>query len=507
MTHDSTALTRGSLLARNVGINLIGWTLPAIAGLVGVPLLVRGLGDARFGLLTLAWTTIGYFSLFDLGIGRALTHAVADRIGRGNADQVSAVSWTAIALLAPLGMMGGVALYVAAPFLATEFLQVPPDLEAEAITAFRVLSLAIPVTGATAALRGILEATQRFMLVNALRVPFGVLTFVGPLLALPFSRSVVAAVWVLTVGRIALFIAHVVACARVIPGITTPHFNRATLVPLLGFGGWMTVSNIVSPLMNTLDRFIIGAVMTVDLVTYYATPHELVTKMWLFTAALLPVFFPAFATTAAAKPGRTALLFDRVLRVTFAALFLPTLALVLLSREILLVWLGPAFGGDSTTVMQVLAVAIFVNTLGQGALTLIQGLGRPDITGRLHLMELPVYGLLLWWLLPRYGIVGAAMAWAARAILDSVLLLRVCPVLLPEARPALRRIWIWTVLALPALALCTQIPWLSARVALFLTAVPAWLAFSWFRILTPSERQAPLKAIGLTLTRSNGAGA
>ena len=195
MTHDSTALTRGALLARNVGINLIGWTLPAIAGLVGVPLLVRGLGDARFGLLTLAWTTIGYFSLFDLGIGRALTHAVADRIGRGTAHEVSTVSWTAIALLAPLGVLGGVALYVAAPYLATQFLQVPADLEAEAIGAFRVLSLAIPVTGATAALRGILEATQRFMLVNALRVPFGVLTFVGPLLALPFSRSVVAAVW------------------------------------------------------------------------------------------------------------------------------------------------------------------------------------------------------------------------------------------------------------------------------------------------------------------------
>ena len=312
---------------------------------------------------------------------------------------------------------------------------------------------------------------------------------------------------VLTAGRVALFIAHVVACARGIPGITTPHFNRATLASLLGFGGWMTVSNIVSPLMNTLDRFIIGAVMTVDLVTYYATPHELVTKMWLFTAALLPVFFPAFATSAAAAPGRTAVLFDRVLRVTFAALLLPTLALVLLAREILVVWLGPAFGGASTTVMQVLAVAIFVNTLGQGALTLIQGLGRPDVTGKYHLLELPLYGFLLWWLLPRYGIVGAAVAWAARAIVDSVLLLRTCPTLLPESRPALRRIWIWMAVALPALAACTQIPWLSARVALFLTAVPAWLAFAWFRILTPAERQAPLQAIGLTLSRSNGAGA
>src|SRR6185295_477413 len=79
-------LTSGTLLARNVLLNLVGWVLPALVALVAVPILVRGLGDARFGVLALAWTAIGYFSLFDLGIGRALTHAVADRIGGGEAD-------------------------------------------------------------------------------------------------------------------------------------------------------------------------------------------------------------------------------------------------------------------------------------------------------------------------------------------------------------------------------------------------------------------------------------
>jgi O-antigen/teichoic acid export membrane protein len=495
------ALTSGSLLARNVGMNLIGWGLPAIAALVALPILVRALGDARFGALTLVWTAIGYFSLFDLGIARALTHAVADRFGRQQEHEIGAITWTALGVIIPLGVAGGVVLYVVSPFLANTLLRVPGELRVETATAFRVLAVAIPFTVATAALRGVLEASQRFGVVNALRIPYGLLTFLGPLATIPFSRSLVPAVAVLAGGRMLLFVAHLIACVRVAPGLKVVRWSRAQIAPLVHFGGWMTVSNVVHPFMNTLDRFVVGAVIGVSLVTYYATPHELVTKMWLFTAALLPVFFPAFTTSVASDPLRAASLFDRVLRTTFAALFLPTLAMVVLAREILGIWLGPAFATQSGGVMQILAVAIFVNTLGQCALTLIQALGRPDLTGKYHMAELPVYALLLWWLLPRYGIVGVAVAWAIRAIGDSILLLLTCPVLLPQARRAVQRIFVWLGIAVPTLIALALIPSSTARLSIFAIAAPAWLGVCWWWILTPVERSAPMRALSIAFVR------
>ena len=48
-----------------------------LVALVAIPILVDGLGTARFGILTLAWMVVGYFSLFDLGLGRALTKLTA----------------------------------------------------------------------------------------------------------------------------------------------------------------------------------------------------------------------------------------------------------------------------------------------------------------------------------------------------------------------------------------------------------------------------------------------
>src|SRR5258708_10454016 len=60
-------------LARNAVWNLLSLAAPMLVALGAIPVLIRTLGADRFGILTLAWMLIGYCSLFDLGLGRALT--------------------------------------------------------------------------------------------------------------------------------------------------------------------------------------------------------------------------------------------------------------------------------------------------------------------------------------------------------------------------------------------------------------------------------------------------
>src|SRR5258705_13880134 len=74
-------LTSGRLLARNTVWNLIGNGAPLIVAVFSIPILIHGLGKDRFGVLTLA--LIGYASLFDIGLGRALTQLVAKKLGSG----------------------------------------------------------------------------------------------------------------------------------------------------------------------------------------------------------------------------------------------------------------------------------------------------------------------------------------------------------------------------------------------------------------------------------------
>src|SRR5512139_3103037 len=93
------SLTSRRALAKNSLINLAGFGLPLLVGLVTIPLIVRGFGVERFGVLTLAWAVIGYFSLFDMGIGRAITQSMAARLGSASARDVSRLVWTGLLLM------------------------------------------------------------------------------------------------------------------------------------------------------------------------------------------------------------------------------------------------------------------------------------------------------------------------------------------------------------------------------------------------------------------------
>ena len=99
----------GGQFARNVAWNLLGQGAPLIVALVTIPILIRAIGTDRFGVLNLAWMVIGYFSLFDLGVGRAMTHVIAKYIGADREDEIPGVFWTGLALMVLLGIVGAFA--------------------------------------------------------------------------------------------------------------------------------------------------------------------------------------------------------------------------------------------------------------------------------------------------------------------------------------------------------------------------------------------------------------
>ena len=499
MSDKQVNLTSGRRLARNVVWNLLGTGAPLLVAIVAIPLLIDGLGTARFGVLTLAWMVVGYFSLFDLGLGRALTKLVAEKLGKGKNDEIPALIWTAMSLMSALGVLGAVAVAALSPWLVTAVLKIPAELQPETLTAFYLLAASIPIVISTTGLRGILEAHQRFGLVNAVRIPLGIFTFLGPVAVLPFSNSLVPVVAVLVIARLVSWCAYAVLCLKVEPALRhSASIHRAMVRPLINFGGWMTVTNIVGPLMVYLDRFLIGAVVSMIAVAYYSTPYEVITKLWIIPGALMGVMFPAFAAALVQDRARATRLFDRTVNYIFLSLFPAVLIIVTFAHEGLTLWLGNEFADNSTMVLQLLAVGVFINSHAQVPFGMVQSAGRPDLTAKLHLIELPFYLLILWWLLDAYGIVGAAIAWVARVAIDTIILFVMAHRLLSaEALFTLRPV-LMAGMALFVLALGTVIPGLAMKGLFLLLVLFLFAAVAWFFILATDERnmiRGRLKAI------------
>jgi O-antigen/teichoic acid export membrane protein len=486
-------LTRGRLLARNVGLNAAGWALPAACAVFAIPALVRAMGAERFGILAIAWALVGSFSPFDLGIGRALTQALSERVGRADQGDSPDVTWGALWLLAAVGTLGAVALALAAPALAGRWLRVSPGVEAEAARALRLLALAVPLTALTSGLRGVLEAGQAFRAVNALRVPLALLTFVGPWAVQPLSHGLPAAVLVLVGARALVCGLHAYVVVGLYPALRRPRPPRASaLRSLWRVAGWMTVSTLSNPILVTGDRFLIGAALPVAAVAQYAAVSEVASKLGLVAAVLQPVLFPALAATLAADPRRAAALFDRGVRATVLALAPAALAVVAFAPEGLRAWLGPEFARGAAPVLQLLAVAAYVNTCAQMPFSALQSAGRPDIPAKLHTLEVPLYLGALWFLVGRFGLVGAAVAWLLRMLVDTLALYAAVPLAVPGGadamRATVRRAGGLTLGGAAALALCALARPLPARVALAVLGGGALVVGARRWLVTSDER-------------------
>lgn len=484
-----TAVPAGRSLASNTLWNLFGNCFPVVVAVICLPVLKRGLGTERLGIMSLSWVVIGYFSLFDLGLSRALTKLVAERIGQQREAEVPSLIWTSLFLMTGLGLIGSLLTFLLAPYLVERLLKVPASLSHEALGSFYWLGAAVPVVVVTAGLRGVLEAVQHFRLATAIRVPMGIFTYLGPAALLPFTHSLIPIIAVLVVGRVLACVAHLWACFHVMPALHNGFgFHAASAKPLFLFGSWMTVSNVLGPLMVTFDRFLIGSVISIAAVAYYSIPYEVVTKLWLISTALVGVLFPVFSATSVADHTRLAHLYESGIKYIYVVLLPLTLLLVVFAPEGLAVWLGSDFAHNSASVARLLAVAVLVNSMAHVPFTHLQSVGRPDVTAKFHLLELPLYLVTLFFLAKSWGITGVAVAWLLRVMIDTVLLFWFSFRLLPECRFIVTRLPLMIAGALAFSVGAAFIAGLAIKIivvcVVFFVAVPAL----WLWMFTPAQR-------------------
>ena len=449
-------LTSGRKLAWSATWNLIGMVAPLLIGIMAMPLLIDGMGKERFGLLTIIWMGIGYFSLFDMGLGRAMTKLVAERLGTGNTQDLGSLIWTALPLIIALGFIGAMGVWWVAKPLIYSLFNIEPVLQAEAMTALRILSVGLPFVVLSAATIGLLEAHQRFFSIAAIRIPLGALTFAAPLISLQFTPSLTWATSGLLLARVGSAIAFWYIAAIVQPELRRPHWPSTKHIrPLFHFGGWLTVTNLIGPLMVYFDRFLIGSISTLTAVTYYVTPYEIVSRVQMIPQSLMGVLFPAMAAATTTDQSRLVILYDKAARIIFA-IMLPIMAtLYLLASEWLTLWLGPEFSALSTPVVQWLAFGGLINAMARPSLTVLQSSGHPDLVAKAHFFEFAPYAAILWFLTANYGISGTAAAWTLRVLADALILnkfaYRAIPKLAPAVHEAHKRIAAVALIAVAAL--------------------------------------------------------
>jgi len=370
-------------------------------------------------VLSIVWLFLGYFGLFDPGLSRAATYHIA-RLRDAPAKDREDVFWTALVVNAGFGIVGGVVLYLVARPLFMHAFKMPETMRGEVIACLPWLAMSIPVSITSGVLGSVLQAREWFGVSNAINVGNVFLTQATPLAVAYFhGPDLVWLIPAILLARAAGSVPSFIAVSRALPLGSGGRFKRSLLGSLFSYGGWITVTNLLAPILTTIDRMMVGSILGAASVAYYTVPFNLVTRVSVLPGALSTSLFP--------KLSRQNHVDSRVLAqdavIVLAAVMTPLVVAVMVALPLFMrFWVGASFAVHAAPVGVIILAGVWVNGLAYIPYGLLQANNRPDVTAKFHVLELLPFLLILWCGVHWFGLVGAAWAWTLRVAIDALLL-------------------------------------------------------------------------------------
>lgn len=460
-------------ISRNTTLNIVGALVPFIVSLITVPLYLEVVGLERYGALAIAWLMLGYFGLFDLGLGRATAHSIAAI--PVDDDNGAITFWSALCVSLVFGAVGGLILWLASGLLVSGMVSNDQSIRSELEHMPVLLGLTVPVATVGNVFVGALQGKERFLLLNVINIFSAGAMQIAPLCVAYTISPDVQNVLVATIAAriIAVALSGLLAGREVGAG----RHLRASIGKagrLLSYGGWVTVSSVVGPLMTMSDRFVIGTFLGTAMVSIYTIPFQLAQKLLLLPTALTDAIFPRLA--AGSQEDRESVM-ESSINVFFPVITLLVATGILGIEAFITLWLGADFASQSALIGRLLLLSFWANSLTFLPFSLLQATGRPKTTAVIHLFELPLYVAALAVSLYFFGLIGAAIAFGMRCMLDLIVISRIAL----GPRIPWRRIVGFGLLLMMCFGVAEAFPpfswtWFLISVAVFLAAgLSCWL--------------------------------
>lgn len=404
-----------------VVLNSCGLVAPLVAGFFTIPILLGHLGGEKFGLLTLFWVLIGYANIFEFGLGRSVTRMLSTQIC--DISRQTRIISTALILSVLLGIIGMFSVWFGLPRFFEYFAEFPAGILDQAIHGTYYVALALPMLIMSPVLLGVLEAHHRFGLISLIRILTGVLLFAVPAIVVTSDQSVAVLVQSMLFVRVASVLVQLATVALVIPMQRSNFaFSRHDAVQMLSYGGWLTVSAIIGPLLVYADRFVLAAYQTLEEMAIYTTSFEAVVRFLVIPAAIVGVFFPRFVAQHLVSADTMRSLYKEANLIVFVAVIPIPIAMWLFGEPIFAIWLQQGNVDQMAFIGVILSVALLINALAHVPQGYLQATGRADWTGKLHLAELVLWSTYISTMIAEFGAEGAAYSWLLRVTISSVAL-------------------------------------------------------------------------------------
>jgi O-antigen/teichoic acid export membrane protein len=396
------------LSKRDALYNIAGPIIQVAIAFVSVPVYLKLLGIDRYGAVIAMLLLTTYLGLFDAGASKAAAYRLAATESPERRFSAFVTTLTIAVVLSCL--VGGLAFLPMRDVFVPQFFYTSDKfLNREILSAVAFAFLAVPFATVATVVTGALDGQGRFAVSNLLGIAMGAGQLLGPITCVVlFGPSVAVAFAGILLARIVVALSGL---AVVLGGGTTRYsalFNRGEARIALRFGGWMTVTNLVSPALNSADQIILSATAGVTALPHYAIPLGAVSRAAIIPGGIARALFPHLASS--------------LQNHAISAVMTPLCLLGFIWLDVAFrLWLGSSLEPSMPLIGQIGLFGMWALSFAQVPAVLAQAQGRAHLIALVHVGEVVPYLVAMYLAASKYGLIGAACVWTARCYIDAVL--------------------------------------------------------------------------------------
>lgn len=402
----------------NIVANYFSQIYMAVMGFVLVPVFIKYLGIEAFGLLGIFSILQSSLALLDMGMKPALGREMA-RFTAG-AYQVESIrdllrsfeiAATAMAAIISLGM------WWSAGWISSQWLNV----QSLPLSAVRHALIGM---GVLCALRfieniytGSLTGLQRQVLQSVIGSGLVTARALGAIAVLAWISPTVEAffIWQVLISIVTIPILASVVYAELPKGSRSAKFSWSSVTGIGRFAGGVMTITLSALLLTQIDKILLSRLLPLQGFAVYATAGVLSSALYLLSTPIGVAFFPSFTQLITVRDiGALRHAYHQSAQLSTAVMGSAAIVLVVFADTVLSAWTGnPTLTSGAAPILRVLAFGTMLSGFMGIPYQMQLAHGWTKLTIKMNFVALAMLMPTLFYVVPRYGGIGASWVWVA----------------------------------------------------------------------------------------------
>lgn len=380
---------------------------------VYVPIMLRMLGQAEYGLYSIVQSLISYLQMSEMGIGTTATRYNSKYIAQNDGDGQKIINGMFLKLY--LGIAGICVVAAAVLYFCLDFIYAKYSAESIALikALFVIAVLNLVITFVFKIFDAIVIAYEEYIFLKIITLIRTILGPVGMLTVLFLGYRSIGMLWVTTAISLIFGLVQMIFCLKKYSiSFNLRAYNPELFKKIMSFTIFVFISSLAEQLMTNSDKLVLSVVMTEYAVAVYAIVAQFHVYSYNFSNVLSSFYLPKFTKYVVSERGVSAALMEDIQKTARIQVLVAGLILggfLAIGKPFIYCWVGPEYGQAYWLTVVVLAAETIAAAQSMFE-SLMQAMNLHKARGLLNLAVSTLKIVLTVVFTMRYGLAGCSAA-------------------------------------------------------------------------------------------------